>query len=392
MKVSFIPPFCPNPSCIHHRHDRSIESSFPFYRHFGSFVTDRLGRIPRFRCAACHRTFSSSTFRLDYFAKRSLDLPQIFRSISAGESLAAIARHLECSYASIQNRLERLGRASLALHSRLSAPLSLSENLVADGFESFNRSQYFPSHLDLLVGADSQYLYAITHATLRRKGRMTEAQRYRRASLETRFRPSSHALVDAFALLSREILRHWNRTHLPSLRLTTDEHPAYPRALSSIPSLAQQAASGSFRHVRYPSTLPRTLANPLFAVNYFDRELRKDVAAFHRESTCFTRNVGAGLLRSSCYLAWHNYLKPHRVKGERTARRKPCHGEAAGIPKDKIDQELVNLWSDRPFASRDPIPEWALAIWERRYPTPLAAHRDYVPGYARILPQQSSMI
>jgi transposase-like protein len=391
MKAEFLPPFCPNPTCVNHRHDRNPESSHPFYRRFGSFNSTRMGRIPRFCCSACHKTFSASTFRLDYYAKRSLDLCQIFRSISAGESLAAIARHLSCSSASIQNRLERLGRASLALHSRLSATLFYSENLVADGIESFDRSQYFPCHLTLLVGAESQFLFGITHATLRRKGRMTESQLRRRSFLETRFRPPSRALVDAFALLASTIPHHWNHFSFPSLFLKTDKHPAYLRALSSIPILAQQSASGSFCHVRYSSTLPRTLANPLFPVNYFDRELRKDLASFRRESPCFTRNVGAGLLRSACYLAWHNYLKPHRVKGERKASRGPCHGEVAGIPREKIDHGLMSLWSDRPFVSRDPIPVWALAIWERKYPTPLALHPDYVPGYARILPQQSSM-
>jgi transposase-like protein len=390
METEFSPSFCPNPSCVHHRHDRIPGSSLPFYRRFGSFHTSRKGNIPRYRCSACRKTFSASTFCLEYFAKRSLDLPQIFRSISAGESLSSIARHLNCSSASIQNRLERLGRASLALHSRLSASLFFSENLVADGFESFDQSQYFPSHLNLLVGAKSQFLYAITHATLRRKGRMTEPQLRRRAFLETRFRPPSRALTDAFALLASTIPWHWNHSSFPSLLLKTDKHPAYPRALSSITELAQQMSCENFYHVRYPSTLPRTLANPLFPVNYFDRELRKDLAAFRRESSCFTRNVGAGLLRSACYLAWHNYFKPHRVKREKIARCGPCHGEVAGVPRETIDYGLRMLWSDRPFVSRDPIPDWAVAIWERKYPTPLAVHQDYLPGYARIFRQQIS--
>ena len=391
MDTSFTPPFCPNPTCLHHHHDRTSHPASPFFRRFGSFHTVRDGFVPRFRCSSCHATFSASTFSLDYYAKRTLDLPQIFRSITEGESLSAIARHLSCSSASIQNRLDRLGRACLALHSRLSSSLPLAENLVADGFESFERSQYFPSHLNILVGAQSQFLFGFTHATLRRKGRMSDTQKRTRATLERRFTPPRAALFSSFSLLMREIPSHWNRSLLPSLTLTTDEHPAYPRAIASVPQLSPTAASSAFHHHRIPSSAPRTLTNPLFPVNYYDRELRKDIAAFHRESTCFTRNVASGLLRSACYLAWHNYQRPHRIRRKGTAPPAACHAHVAGICREDIANAWKRLFKDRPFVSRDALPDWALVVWEKRCPTPLASHHDFLPKYVLSHQQQGSM-
>jgi hypothetical protein len=125
-------------------------------------------------------------------------------------------------------------------------------------------------------------------------------------------------------------------------------------------------------------------------VNYFDRELRKDIAGFRRETTCVIRNVGAGLLRSACYLVWHNYQKPHRVKGEFKGRKDPCHAQVAGVDQQRIEKSWLRFFVDRPFSSRDPVPEWARAIWNRDYPTPLAAKADYVPAFARICQQQAS--
>lgn len=362
----------------------------PFWKPHGYYHTARDGTVRRFRCRACGRTFAQSTFLLTYYTKKNLDFAQIFRSISAAESLASIARNLRCRPDPVQNRLERLGRASLAMHARLSGDLACTEDLVADGFESFERSQYFPCHLNLLVGANSQFLYALTHVTLRRKGRMTGQQKLRRTALERRFLPPRGALVESFARLAKEMPRHWNPSRQPTLVLRTDEHPAYPRALRRIPELVQAAQAGRFRHERYSSTLPRTLSNPLFPVNYWDRELRKDLAAFRRESTCITRNVGAGLLRGACHLVWHNYRKVFRVKGEWAGRLLPVHAEVAGVNRTMIEGAWSRLFIDRPFPSRDPLPDWAQAIWDRRYPTPLAAHADYIPKFARIQPPQAS--
>ena len=390
MDNSFTPPFCPNSGCLHHHHDRSPDSARPFFRRFGSFLTTLHGRIQRFLCMSCGHTFSSSSFQLTYYTKKPCDLPQVFRSSSAGESLASIARHLGCSPAVIQNRLERLGRASLALHARLSSGLHVSEDLAADGFENFERSQYHPSHLNLLVGTDSQFLYAMTHVTLRRKGRMTELQKKTRARIEQRFRPPPGALVRSFSLLLAQIPKIWDSSHRPLLTLRTDEHPAYPRAIAYVPALRMALHDGSFRHECTPSTLPRTVKNPLFAVNYFDRELRKDIAGFRRETTCVIRNVGAGLLRSACYLAWHNYRKPHRVKGEFKGRKGRCHAEEAGVERQKIEEVWLKFFVDRPFPARDPVPDWAVLIWNRKYPTPLAAKADYVPAFSRISQQQAS--
>lgn len=401
MDPTIEPPFCPNPSCRHHTLDRPATNSTPsftasralvedhpapFYTHFGSFRTKAYGLVARYRCTNCGRTFSDRSFRLDYYAKRVLDLPEIFRAISAGESVSAIARAQRCSTASVQNRLDRLGRASLAMHATLTHDLTLSENLAADGFESFDRSQYFPNNLNILIGSRSQFLYAFTHATLRRKGRMTPHQKRRRTALEQVFRPPPDALLAAFTRLVTVIPSIWNTTRLPDLILFTDEHRLYPIALQKVPQLSAALASKNMAHVRIPSSAPRTVRNPLFPVNYEDRELRKDIAAFRRESTCFTRNAAAGSLRMACHLAWHNYQKPHRIRG----RSGEVHAQIAGIEQKAIQKAWNSFFIDRPFLSRTPVPDWAQRIWLRRIPTPLATSPDYVPAYAKSY-QHSSM-
>ncbi len=121
-----IPPFCPNPVCPHHKADSASFPIFRFYTRIGFYLTAVVGLVERFKCKSCGRSFSERTFSIDYYTKKNLDNREIFRSIGEGESVSSISRHLQCSLNSIRNRLDRLGRASIALHASLTSGLSLS--------------------------------------------------------------------------------------------------------------------------------------------------------------------------------------------------------------------------------------------------------------------------
>jgi transposase-like protein len=372
------PPFCPNPECAHH-HD-TPERYAGHWKHAGSYMTAVVGEVPRFTCTACKRGYSERTFAYGYYTKRTLDTREIQRAISQGESVSSIARHLGASTASIQNRIDRLARACLAMHTDLTATLVLGEHLVADGFESFDRSQYHPNQINILVGKRSQFLYALTHVTIRRKGRMSKAQKDRLASLEERWHAPRAGIRTSFARLLTTIDPLWDRATLPDLQLWTDEHRDYPAAVIDTGPLLTATHDGSFSHLTWPSTAPRTLRNPLFAVNYYDRELRKDLAAFRRESTCFTRNVANGLSRFACHMAYHNYQKPYRVESARIDDS--VHAEVAGIDRGAIRAQLARLYTDRPFIGRHKPSDEATRIWLKRAATPLKNKPDRLPAYA----------
>jgi len=375
-----IPPFCPNPACAHHHDD--ARSFAGHWKRSGSYATLVVGRVRRFTCTACGRGFSERTFSVDYYAKRTLDLREIHRAISQGENLAAVARHLGCSGDSVQNRIDRLARNGIVLHESILASLALGEHLVADGFESFDRSQYFPNQINILVGQRSQFLYGFTHTTIRRKSRMTPAQRRIRARLELKYKAPAGGIRASFAGLLCAIPARWDPSRMPKLALITDEHRAYPAAIAMVSALAREREAGRFIHRTYSSTAPRTVWNPLFPVNYYDRELRKDIAAYHRETTCFTRNVGNGLSRMMLYLVYHNYGKPFRVGPGDSGRDYP-HAVVAGIDPAGIDLAMSRFYEDRAFLARQSVNTENGRIWMKEHQTPLKLKPDYLPKYAR---------
>ncbi len=365
------PPFCPNPHCVHHWYHARPHTRW--WSRSGTYSSRRAGSVQRFQCTACGHRFSESTFSPHYFTKKHLNLYRLKRLISNGSSIRAAARHLFVSPSTISHRVMLLARQSLAAHAALTPPSSLAEHLVADGFQSFSVSQFHPNNFNILVGATSQYLYAMTNVTLRRSGRMTPRQRRIRDTLDARYPPDPHDLPWSFRELLLEAERVWSHA-LPSQRvLRTDMHTVYPRCV------AQCSLSG-IRHITVSSTRPRTVGNPLFAVNYIDREMRKDLAEHHRETMCFARSEAMSVARAWIYLVGHNIEKAFRIAPEAVV----THAEVAGIPREEVRRVKRKLLTERAFLSRSWMSHWARRVWMGMIATPERENRTnrrVTPGY-----------
>jgi len=304
-------PFCPNPLCRLHL----TEPPSGWFIPFGFYLTRTFGLVPRFRCRACRRTFSTQSFSLDYYAKRLVDYPDLLDRHASSESLRALSRNLKLSCGTIQNRLDRLARQGIDLHARLRRFADPKESVCIDGLVSFDVSQFFPSEITLSITSGSRFVLDASHATRRRSGTMTATQRIRATNLYPRVSFERGGVGRTF----RDILEGIRedravRGGFP-LVLITDEKKEYQYALSNDPLFRNQDDAHRVAHLRVHSELPRTYSNPLFASNYLDREIRKDQANHRRETVCFNRNVANGMSRLMCYLVHHNYRKRYRIGG-----------------------------------------------------------------------------
>ena len=371
----FSPPFCARESCIHHQ--PATTAPYHAYVPWGFYHTKAFGKVPRYRCTSCGKTFSRQTFRLDYYAKQSLSYQDIIQRLSSCESLSAIGRALSASTDTISNRISRAARQALAISAELSSSLHPDEELVADGFESFCQSQYFPNNITLLVGSSSQYVYAADHVTLRRKGRMTEQQRKRRAKLEGQWRPEPRGIEHSFSRIADEALRVYTEGRRSPLTLWTDEHQSYERSLARSPHLSLLLQQGFIRHRVVSSRVARTTKNPLFPVNYLDRELRKDLHEHVRETVCFGRNVNRQMERLWVYLLWHNTMKRHRAR--EGPRSNVDYADNKVVGSERVH---TKLWEWRAWRTLTELSDVMIQTWERLRRTPLSRKRDYLPGYA----------
>ncbi len=367
--------FCPHTSCSYHI--KAPDTSSWFSR-FGFYHTTTFGTVQRFICHACRHTFSTQSFTPSYYLKTSLNLADLFTLHASSMSGRALARYFHSSNSAIQNRLDRLARQAISLHCSLRPFLSTSTFCI-DGFVSFDRSQFFPNEITIAIASPSRFVLDFSHAVRKRSGSLTSAQRTTMNHCYKAIQFPKGAVNRTFIDQLDVIAQFHPASQAFPLILITDEKPAYPRLLA-------HHRLGLFchvvHHIRIPSTLPRTVANPLFASNYIDRELRKDQANHRRETGCFCRNVANGLSRLICYLVYHNYWKKYLIKAKIKDIR--THGECAGIPFEEQRREMAKLFSQRAFISRE---AWLYSptfrrIWMREDQTPGKQGLEYLPRFA----------
>lgn len=261
-------------------------------------------------------------------------------------------------------QIERLGRHCL-LFQRLHTPAP-DEPLVIDGFESFEFSQYFPFHLNLAVGAHSHFLYAFTDAELRRKGRMTGAQKVRRTHLELELgRADPKAIEKEIAALLRIVLPSGG-----AVEIRSDEHRAYPRAFRRVEGLQV------VRHEVTSSKRPRNLWNPLFPVNLFDLLIRHSGANHKRETIAFSKRRQAAAERLAILQVWRNFMKSFSEK-----KRDGSPAERLGLMVGKLSVEV--LLKGRLFPSLVGLPKRLMRYYRREVETRQIRNcRRHCLGYA----------
>ena len=379
------PRFCPNPACRNHfRKDIEAVRKTWFYKAGTYQILTARYPVQRYKCRDCGRNFSSNTFSVHYCSKRIISLRKIMKYLASGVSIRAMARLSNCAPDTINRKLEILSRQVSVFMSQLQNTLELSEDLTADGFESFAVSQYFPNNFNILVGKESQFVYHFNYLQIRRKGRMTAYQKTKAKKLKEKWPIRSNNELITFFEIEQTMMQMASKSRkLERLKLFTDEKIVYKQCLSrDEPIACHDGNCIAFKQIRINSKKQRDLRNELFSVNYIDREIRKDMAEHHRETTCFARNVNSSVARMMSYLFYHNFFKPYRLNTKTGDRMN--HADVAGIDRSVYSSMMSHIFSKRFFISKHELRGNSEMTWFRAYQTPLKWQIDYLPSYTQL--------
>lgn len=368
------PPFCPQAGCPAHYQPPEPR----WYDRFGTYYSRRSGRVQRYRCRYCGRHFSDSSFSLDYYAKRRVDYSHLMNLVCSCSGIRQMSRILHVHRQTVLNRIMRLARQAIAVHSQLTVDGKIEEPVVVDGLVSYWVSQYVPNEFTVLLGARSRYIYSYSACSKRRSGRMTDHQRRRRAELEEHFRADPQALGRSFSQVL-EVATRCAHAARCILELRTDEHRTYTRCLTTHAGWNLLRSDGKAVHRTTSSRRIRSATNPLAVVNTLDRSVRNDLAEHVRETIRFARNVNASVERFTVYQHWHNYRKPASINEAHADNS--THAEHAGIPYDAIRSQLRGFYTRRRFLTRAPVWGQMRDLWLRVHHTPFRASSDYLPRY-----------
>ena len=348
-----VPPFCPNPACPFHRCGR------PGWRYVRTGFYARQcppRRIQRYRCLQCARHFSAQTFSTSYWLKRPELLVPLFHRLLGCSAFRQIAREFEVSPSTVLTHSARLGRHCLLFHELHRPRAAVAEPLALDSFISFEFSQYWPTAFHLAAGTRSHFFYGFTDSELRRSGRMTRAQRRRRASLEERLgRPDPRSVEREVAGLLGLVA-----PRPQALELHTDEHQDYPRALVRLRHL-------QITHRTTSSRAARTVRNPLFPINLLDLLIRHSGANHKRETIAFSKRRQSAAERLAVLLVWRNYLKSFSER-----KRDATPAMRLGLCARRLG--VAEVLARRLFVTRIGLPERWGRYYQRAIPTRQIPH------------------
>ncbi len=365
------PEFCPNPACTFH--DRTIASKSRWFHSFGSFPTKARGIIPRFICRSCQKTCSTQTFSLHYWTHSTEDLGVIDNRFYAGSGYRQIGRDMGLGYRVLKNRCQRIARNYLNLFDAFLENQQFAEPVAFDGFESFIRSQYFPVNYHLMVGADSQFPYMVNAEVLKRKGRMTQVQKDRREQIARHWQPRKGGIKRSCKSLFRTaacMLHGYGPEH--PWTIDTDMKNEYLSAMKEVTQFNELLEKGSILHRTTSSRAARTLSNPLFPVNYLDRELRKNSASQVRQTVRQDRELNMAMARMIIVLGHHGFRKPFRIDNRKDIDRQSTHAVMTGLPGGpRYLWAFERLYTHRHVWSHQKgQQEWMRQVWKCEYRNP----------------------
>jgi len=294
----FQPPRCPYRTCSKH-----LESTPDAFIHHGHYQPKcRPHPVPRFRCRACRRTFSRQTFRMDYRDHRPDLNARLFRSIASGLGLRQSSRNLRLSLRCTELKFRKIARHLRRLNLNLRAELPSGSSFQLDEFETFEgRRNTRPLTIPMLIEKQSHFIVWAESATIRPRGTMTKARKAAMAEDEKRFgrrRDCSRRSLRRTLERGAELV-----SSRKAVLFETDQKTSYV-------GLAKEVfGSDRLVHGRTSSRLPRTVANPLFAINHTEAMARDLMGRLRRESWLVSKARRYLDLGLQIFMAYRNLVR-----------------------------------------------------------------------------------
>jgi transposase-like protein len=293
--LEFIPPFCPNLRC--ERHEKP-EAGF-FVRHGYYSAACRPEPIPRFRCRACRRTFSTQTFRQDYRDQRPDLNEPLYQSLVSSTGYRQFARITKLGVGATQRKARKMARHAGLLHENLSRHLPVGRTFVLDEEETYEQASIRPLTMPLVVEREHWFIVATAVGPIRRLAPAGTKRRQWQERDEGKHgkRPDTSAQCVEAVLRSLDSKLGGDR-----LVLRSDLKASYV-------TIAQAVFGDRVTHERTSSREPRTTYNPLFVVNTTIAMTRDNCGRLRRKSWLVTKKREFLQLHMHQFVVYRNYIR-----------------------------------------------------------------------------------
>ncbi|KAA3605791.1 MAG: IS1 family transposase [Planctomycetota bacterium] len=328
---SFRPPHCPWAACP----SRKFSITFAYQKR-GFYSSSGRSRIQRFWCKACHRSFSSQSFKFNYrlrYSRLHLDFwPFVISKVTLRQS----ARMLGVDRRTLASRLWKMGDHAKRFHNRLLPQLAtggyLDDGFQLDELETFETDRRLqPLTVPVLIHRRKYFVVHFAVGTLPCRGslppRFQKKKMEREKVFGKRRSESRKVVTETFQALKEALPKNYRP------RIQSDRKKIYPSILTKV------FGKGGFDHLLESSRRLRDRHNPLFPINHTLAQMRDNVSRLVR------RNWGVSKRRQWLephlwlWLLWRNYLRPILADGD-----PPTPGELVGVSTRRYSAKEVFRW------------------------------------------------
>jgi hypothetical protein len=239
---------------------------------------------------------------MDYRDHRPDLNARLFRSIASGLGLRQSSRNLHLSLRCTELKFRKIARHLRRLNLNLRSELPGNASFQLDEFETFEgRRNTRPLSVPVLIEKTTQFIVWAESATIRPRGTMTKARRAALAEDEARFgrrRDCSRRSLRRTLERGAELV-----SSRKAVLFETDQKTSYV-------GLAKEVfGSNRLVHGRTSSRLPRTVANPLFAINHTEAMARDLMGRLRRESWLVSKARRYLDLGLQIFMAYRNLVR-----------------------------------------------------------------------------------
>lgn len=286
---------CPSPSCLSAGESGPISNHL--VRHCSYFRKSDSRSIPRYRCAACKKCFSSATFSPRFGQKKRRINATLEALLCSGVSQRRTALILGVNPKTVVFRSRFL--AQEARRERVEALAHHQGSLKEVQFDDLETSEHTkckPLSVALAVDPRTRKILSFQVSRMPAKGRLARIARKKYGHRPDERKRGWEALFQDL----RQIVD-------PMAAFCSDENPFYPAFVQKhFPRASHKRVPGGRAAIAGQGELKKKVFDPLFALNHTCAMLRANLNRLIRRTWCTTKTIQGLQDHLEIYVRFHN--------------------------------------------------------------------------------------
>ncbi len=280
---------CPNPACEYHKEGKKDR----FYSKWGYFKPKWNNKpVPRYRCNACGKSFSSSTANTLTKNEKRPDINKtIFDLYCSRMSLRRIAKHLGVNKNTVLAKFYKLGNRAWEMHEKMvkDGSISCGDIVVIDEMETYEGCRMKPFSIALAVDGDNGRVLDVAVSEIPAKGKIAAR------SEELYGKRANNSSLGILSVLTniKTILKR-----APAPIVMSDEKRAYRNLIKHVMPEAS--------HVPVKSRAHKAKYSAIWWLNHACAMFRHDLSRLSRRSMVHSKDKDGLRFHLYLYIAWSN--------------------------------------------------------------------------------------